>query len=95
MLVGKGGSARRGIDRNRPHERCEVAAGIEYRPDGLFEPFQIVERVLAELIYGCIAVQPLLPAGIVMHRFGSLFARMGIDENRSDRVRTVVQTDDV
>ena len=60
-----------------------------------FQAFEVVERVLAELVFGGVTILQLLPARVVKYVLGNFGAGAGINQQGANRVAAVVNADDV
>lgn len=58
----------------------------------LTQRFEIILGMLAETSHAGIAVKPLVPAGIERHFGVDLPPREGVDQQRTDGIRPVIQT---
>ena len=68
-------------------------AGAKRLPHRRFERFQIIQRMLAPLVGGGVAVQPFRPAGIFFDGRGKDLSRPGIHDQGTDRIRAEVESD--
>jgi hypothetical protein len=59
----------------------------------LFEPFDIIERMLAKLVVRGFAIQAILPAGVVKDGRSYFGAVSGVDEEGPNGICSIIHTE--